>query len=88
MQNPSDATYFIYLYVFTCETCNCPRVEFLIAENSPQDGIRQQAAAWTCTNCKSPQYTAGYRSAIYAQELSVKSGTCSQRYTPDILLPD
>ena len=66
MQNTPDTPYFAYLYVFTCEQCYYPYVETLIVPKAPKDEIDRQAAGWTCTNCKSHQYTAGYQTAVYA----------------------
>lgn len=80
MSNNPDTTYFVYLYVFTCEDCNYPYIETALAKEAPRDEIHQIPAAWTCENCNSPQNTAGYRSAVYAQGLLVKSGKCSERH--------
>jgi hypothetical protein len=79
MQNTPDAPYFVYLYVFTCEQCYYPYVETLIVPKAPKDEIDRQAAGWTCTNCESHQYTAGYQAAVYARWLSVKNGKCLVR---------
>ena len=80
MQNPPDTDYFIYIYVFTCEKCNCPHLETVIYAQVPKDEIQQAPSEWFCENCNSPQSTAaGYRSAGYAKLLSVKNGKCLER---------
>jgi hypothetical protein len=79
MQNPSETPYYVYLYVFTCEKCNCPHLETMISAEAPKDEIQQAPAEWFCKNCKSPQSTALYRSAVYEKWLLVKNGKCSER---------
>jgi hypothetical protein len=80
MQNSPETPYFVYLYVFTCEQCSCPHVSARILASDPQDyETDREPAEWFCENCKSPQSTALYRSAVYAKKLLVKNGECSER---------
>jgi hypothetical protein len=81
MQNSPDAPFFVYLYVFTCEKCNCPHLETMISAKVPKDELQTAPAEWYCMNCNSPQSTALYRSAVYAKLLSVKNGKCSERHS-------
>jgi hypothetical protein len=80
MQNPPNTDYFVYLYVVTCEKCNCPHVEAVIADKVPRDEIEQNGIDWHCKNCNSPESTALYRAALYAKRLLVKEGKCSERH--------
>ena len=83
MQNDPDTPYFVYLYVVTCEKCQCPHVETHVIDKAPKDEIDRNGIDWHCKNCKSPQSTALYRGAAYAKWLLVREGKCSERRSAD-----
>jgi hypothetical protein len=87
MQYPPDTDYFVYLYVFTCEKCNCPVIDTRSIPKAPQDEIERQAFDFVCTNCNSPNCIWGDRGAVYAKALQVKNGKYFERRTPGTAIP-
>ncbi len=85
MQNAPDTDYFVYLYVFTCEKCNCPVIESRLIPKTSRDEIANQAFDFVCVNCNSPNCIWGNRVAAYAKTLYVKNGKCLERNNPGTL---